>query len=227
MNTAAKNRSYILFLFVAISSLSLLLGLWWKHNATPIEIMPVVKTATIFDRPRIISAFRMIDDQDKPFTLDNFKGHYSLVFFGFTHCPYLCPTTLAMLNQSYKMMQREKLNSMPRIIFISVDPEQDTPAVIKTYLSSFNSAFLGATGSKADLDKLTEEMSVLYTKVMQPGDNQHYTIDHSGAIILVNPQGQFQGVFTTPHDAKKIADDMKILIGSAVSEKPETKGGGR
>lgn len=210
--TMNKTHQRRLFIIIAIACLAGLLGMWSQYNLHTNKT-PTLKTATIFPEPRIISSFELIDDENKPFTLENLKGHFSLIFFGFTHCPDLCPTTLATLNKSYKILENAKLKNLPQILFISVDPEQDDPKTIKKYLNSFNTAFLGATGNKKQLDKLTQELSVLYTKVVQPEDKKHYSIDHSGAIILINSQGQFYGVFTIPHDAQKIADDMKILLG--------------
>lgn len=210
-NSTHKTRQRFLFLLISIAVLAALFGMWSQHNVHS-EKTPALQTATIFQQPRIISNFELTNDEDKPFTLDNLKGHYSLLFFGFTHCPDLCPTTLVMLNNVYKTLENAKLKNLPQIVFISVDPERDTPKTIKTYLSSFNTAFLGATGSKKQLDTLTQEMNVLYTKIATPGDSENYGIDHSGTILLVNPKGQFYGVFTMPHDAEKIASDMKTIL---------------
>lgn len=214
MSSLPSPRSRKLYLIACVAILALLFGLWTRHNAHAQPEKPTLQTATIFSQPRNIAPFQLTDDNNKPFTAENLKGHYSLVFFGFTHCPDLCPTTLSMLNQTYKTLASQSNIPLPQIIFISVDPEQDTPAVIKTYLSSFNTAFLGATGTTKQLDELTQEMSVLYAKVAQAGDPSHYTIDHSGTIIIVDPQGQFYGVFTMPHDAQKIAADMRNLLRS-------------
>jgi len=215
MTTMPKSRQRLLFILIAVAILSALFGMWSRHNTQPTDVKVAMKTATVFPQPRAITPFQLTDTEGKPFTLENLKGHYSLIFFGFTHCPDLCPTTLAMLSQSYKTLENAKLKNLPQVIFISVDPEQDTPKKIKTYLSSFNSAFLGATGDKAQIDKLTQEMSVIYAKVAQAGDPGHYSIDHSGTLIIVNPEGQFYGVFTMPHDPQKIANDMKVLLNSA------------
>lgn len=212
MTPVSKTRQRRLFIIITIACLAVLFGMWSQYNLHAENRAPTLQTATVFPQPRIITPFQLTDDEGKPFTLENFKGHFSLIFFGFTHCPDLCPTTLAMLNKSYKMLEDAKLKNLPQIIFISVDPEQDDAKSIKTYLGSFNPAFLGATGTKEQLDKLTQEMSVLYTKIVSAGDTEHYSIDHSGALILVNPQGQFYGVFTTPHDPQKIANDMRVLL---------------
>jgi protein SCO1/2 len=212
MTKQPKTYQRLLFLLISIAVLSALFGMWMHYNTQNKTGSPALKTATIFSQPRTIAPFKLVDTDNKPFSLENLKGHYTLIFFGFTHCPDLCPTTLAMLSQSYKMLESAQLKSMPRILFISVDPEQDTSQVIKTYLSSFNTAFLGATGSQKQLDKLTQEMSVIYAKVSDAKDPTHYTIDHSGTIIIINPEGQFYGVFTMPHDPQKIANDMKALL---------------
>ncbi len=215
MSSLPSPRYRRLFTVIAVALLALLLGLWTRHNLQPKSVQPTLLTATVFNQPRSISPFQLTDDNGQAFTLENLKGHYSLLFFGFTHCPDLCPTALSTLNQTYKKLASQPNLPLPQIVFISVDPEQDTPAVIKTYLSSFNSAFLGATGSKQQLDTLTQEMSVLYARVAQAGDAAHYTIDHSGTIIIINPQGEFYGVFTLPHDAQKIAADMENILKTA------------
>lgn len=212
MATLPKPHHRRIYYLITVVVLAFLLGLWAWHNSQLRAFKPTLRTATIFTQPRAITPFQLTDDEGQPFTLENLKGHYTLIFFGFTHCPDLCPTTLSTLNQAYQKLQNVHLKNLPQVLFISVDPEQDTPAVIKTYLSSFNSAFLGATGSREALDKLMQEMSVLYAKILQTDDPAHYTIDHSGTLIIVNPKGQFYGVFTAPQDAQKITDDMQALL---------------
>lgn len=196
---------------IAIAILALLFGMWLQENIGLKKAKATSETATVFDQPRLITPFSLRDDKGEPFTLDNLKGHWSFIFFGFTHCPDLCPTTLSTFNQAYQILAAHHQNPMPQIIFISVDPERDSPERIQTYLKGFNPHFLGATGSKAELDKLTQELSVLYAKVIK---EDHYMIDHSGTIVIINPEGQFYGVFTLPHEADAIAKDMEIISSS-------------
>lgn len=213
MFTTPKQK--FLFILIAIAILATLFGLWSRYNTQPKDVKEAVHTATIFSQPREIKPFQLYSTPGKSFTLEDLKGHYTLIFFGFTHCPDLCPTTLSILNQSYTQLQNEKVKTLPQILFISVDPERDTIPVIKKYLSSFNAAFIGATADNAQIDQLTREMNVLYAKVANAGgDAENYTIDHSGTLIIVNPEGQFYGVFTMPHEAQKIAADMKVLSNS-------------
>lgn len=210
-------RTQLSFLIISLSVLALLFGLWLYHNLGHNEDSNADRqlvSATVFQQPRVLTPFNLTDDNDRPFTLDNFKGHLSLVFFGFTNCPDLCPTTLSVLNQVYKQLASTNPKTLPQVVFISVDPEQDNSQAIAKYLSSFNPNFLGATGSQTALDQLTRELSVLYMKVaqLQANADEHYSIDHSGAILIINPQGQFYGVFTTPHDPNKIAKDTQTLM---------------
>jgi protein SCO1/2 len=212
MTALPKNRQKLVFILAAIALLAAFFGMWSRHNMhAQNDGSSKFLVATLFNQPRTITPFQLTDTNNKPFNLANLKGHYSLIFFGFTRCPDLCPTTLALLSKSYKIMEGDKLKSLPQIIFISVDPDRDNPQGIKNYLNSFNPAFLGATGKKTQIDQLTQEMSVIYAKVSEDKSG-HYSIDHSGTIAIINPEGQFAGVFTMPHDPLKIANDVKIMV---------------
>lgn len=203
---------------VCVAVLALLFGLWAHYNLNQHEQEKIVlSSATIFDQPRALSQFSLTDANNQPFNLENLKGHWNLVFFGFTNCPDLCPTTLSTLNKSYLSLENKQRN-LPQVVFISIDPEQDTSERLKKYLASFNSNFLGATGNEKDVYKLSQELSIVYGKV-QPTDAKNYTFDHSGTILIIDPKGEFYGVFTLPHDAQKIAEDMqKIMNGEGPAQ---------
>lgn len=221
MSSLSSSRAQWSIIIICAAVLALLFGLWVSYNLNnDKEHKTELASATMFDHPRNLTAFKLIDDHKKPFSIDQLKGHWNLVFFGFTNCPDLCPTTLSTLNQAYNALDAQNPAAMPQIVFISVDPQRDDPDHIKEYLSSFNPHFLGATGSEDQLKQLTQELSVLYAKVFQP-DSKNYTIDHSGTILIINPQGQFTGVFTLPHDANKIAQDMKTIIATGLRSDAE------
>lgn len=217
MSSLPSSRTQWSIVIICLAVLALLFGMWARYNLHGEEISkPVFLSATLFDQPRSVTPFKLTDTNNHNFGLDNFKGHWSLVFFGFTNCPDLCPTTLATLNQTYKVFEKNPTMTKPQVVFISVDPEQDNPAKIKNYLSSFNPNFLGATGSESQIGQLTQELSVMFTKIL-PANSEQYSIDHSGTIVIINPQGQFSGVFTLPHDPNKIAQDVQTLIASSAS----------
>ncbi len=214
MAAVTPSRPRYMFWLIGIAILALLFGLWAQHNIGKKPNKPLILAAgTLFPQPRPLSPFQLTDDHNKPFTNDNLKGHWSLIFFGFTHCPMLCPTTLSTLNQTYQTLAQAKQQPMPQVVFVSVDPERDTSAKIRHYLISFNKSFVGATGKKANIDALTQEFNVMYAKVMASSDAEanEYSIDHSGTVLLVDPNGQLYAVFTTPHDPQKIAADIAMI----------------
>lgn len=211
-----KTQRQIIVGFVVIAVIALLFGMWFQYNIGNKKNHSVslnLASATVLPQPRALSAFQLTDDTKKTFTNSNFANHWSLLFFGFTHCPELCPTTLSVLNQSYQILQTMHQKPMPQVIFISVDPQRDNAQRIAEYLASFNNDFIGATGSKQQLDQLTQELNIMYMKIADQGEQQGmYSIDHSGTILMIDPKGQLYAVFTTPHDAKAIAKDVSTII---------------
>ena len=217
-DTNKQRWSITTWIFI-LALLALLFGLWTQHNfkkpaATEVSQPPIILTSgTLLSPPRSINPFQLKDDHNKPFTQANLLRHWNLVFFGFTNCPELCPTTLSTLNQAYKNLQTNHLPVLPQIIFISVDPKRDTPERINRYLSSFNPAFIGATGKKKQIDELVRDFNIVYVEIAQKGNQANeYTIDHSGAILLIDPAGQLYAVFSTPHDAANIAKDFTMIV---------------
>lgn len=201
-------------LIISFSILAFLFGLWFHHNAhADTAKEEEVKTATLFPQPRVITPFLLTDQQGRPFTLESLKGQWNLVFFGFTNCPDLCPTTLATLNQSYQKLAKMK-DEMLQVVFISIDPGRDNTQRIASYLKNFNPAFMGATGAQNQLDRLAQEMSVIAAKSL-PKDPEHpqdYNVDHSGSVLIVNPRGQLVGVFSPPLEPTAVAHDMSIVM---------------
>ena len=117
-----------------------------------------------------------------------------------------------LLNDAYQKLTEQKVRSLPQVVFISVDPERDTPTQINKYVHSFNPNFTGATGSKTEIDKMAENFNVLYMKVANNPSDKNYQIDHSGTVLVINPNGEFAALFSPPLDAQKLADDYKTLV---------------
>lgn len=202
------------FIILSLGGLAALLGMWVQYNLHHRTVHQVTwESATVFPEARAIPEFHLTDGDGRALTNQNLKGHISLLFFGFTHCPDLCPTTLRTLKGVYEALQASGVKDLPQVLFISVDPERDTPSVIQQYVHSFNPAFRGATGTPKELEQLTHALSVLYAKVLNKGEgvSGEYTIDHSGTILVVSPEGKFYGIFTLPHEAEKIAQDIQRM----------------
>ena len=168
-----------------------------------------IASGTLLPSPRPIPEFTLTGDDGQPFTKAQFDGKWSVIFVGFTHCPDICPNTLAKLKAVNARLSAEK--KPLQVVFLSVDPERDTPPLIANYVNHFDPAFQGATGPSAELDKLGAAMGFIYMK--SPGaTSDTYSVDHSSALILVNPQAQVAGYFTQPLKVDPLAADLGALI---------------
>lgn len=130
-------------------------------------------------------------------------GHPTLVFFGFTHCPDVCPTTLV------KLAAVKRTGALPdlRVLFVSVDPARDTPAVLASYVHAFDPDFLGATADSATITRLAQKFGVAVARVDLPGGD--YTMDHSATVFLLNRRGEIAAVFTPPFEVAPLAEDLR------------------
>jgi protein SCO1/2 len=227
MTGYTNNKSWAVGMLIALVVLAVLFGVWYQqHRASsqakiaqtqqakkraPLPAL-ALKTGSILPVPRVITAFQLVDSKGQAFNNTNLQGHWTIAFFGFTHCPMICPTTMATLKQSFQQLQTAQQKPMPQMLFVSVDPERDTPQRMNDYLLSFNKDFVGATGTKEQIDKLTQEMSVLYMKIQKAGaKSEDYNIDHSGTILLLDPKGQLFAVFSPPHNAQELAADLQAI----------------
>lgn len=154
--------------------------------------------------------FSLVDQDGKPVDQSILKGKWSVVFFGYTFCPDFCPTTLTTLGRAMDQLG-PKANDA-QVVFISVDPERDTPAELKTYISSrvFPKNIVGLTGTPAQVAAAAKAYKVFYQKA---GTGRNYTVDHSTALYLMDPMGKFHGVIadglTPEEDARHIAEAMR------------------
>lgn len=214
MSKKNSTRRQIISSGIAFAVLALFFGLWSKHNiANAGQTQKLeIKSGTVFPNPRLVSPFKLVDAKYQVFTNKNLTGHWSLLFFGFTNCPMLCPTTLTTLNQTYQQLVDKKVSSLPQVIFISVDTESDTPKKADNYAKTFNKAFTGITGAKDQIDHLAKELNVLYMKIDQNSKDKSYTIDHSGTVLLIDPEGRLHALFSQPLDSKLLAEDYKTII---------------
>ena len=149
--------------------------------------------------------FQLTDQNGKPISDRDLKGHPTLVFFGFTHCPEVCPTTLFDISEILNKLGPDaaKVNA----VFITVDPERDTPATLKDYLASFNSRLVGVGGNADELAKVAKEYRVYYKKIpLKDGD---YTMDHTAIVYLMDKNGQFVAPFSLKRRPEEAAIDLR------------------
>lgn len=164
---------------------------------------PVLASGTWLPDAKPIADFHLIDSQGRPFTRSALLGHPTLVYFGFTHCPDECPDTLAALVRVKKQAQLPGL----QVLFVTVDPERDTPAVLAGYLQHFDPSFLGLTGDPAAIHRFAASLGIGITRVNLPGGG--YDFDHTMAILLFDSGAREVGVFTPPFDARQLAQSLR------------------
>ena len=177
-----------------------------------------LKSGVMLSTPKELKPFTLYDAQGKNFTNAQLKGQYTLLYFGFTNCPALCPTSMAQLATAYRNLAKENVQPMPQVVFVSVDPERDTAAKVNKFATTFNKNFIGLrTDDMNTLQNMTKDMSVMFTKAAVGGSQDRdphatYTIDHSGEIIVINPEGKLVALLTLPHDAKSVTEDYKTVV---------------
>ncbi|PWG61301.1 SCO family protein [Spiribacter halobius] len=148
----------------------------------------------------------LIDHRGEPLSTRDLQGEWHFLFFGFTHCPDVCPVTLADLAGAWERLEAEGVAADTGMLFISVDPARDTPERLASYVTHFHPEFTGATGDRAALDRLTKALGIAYT-VHDEGGGDSYSVDHSSAVLLINPAGRLQAVFQPPHGRRVLAGD--------------------
>lgn len=167
--------------------------------------VPSLESGTSLPQARVLQDFALVDTQGNAASPDALRGHPTLVFFGFTHCPDVCPTTLALLANVQKQAAVPGL----RIALISVDPERDTPQQLGSYIASFHGDFIGLTGSASEIVKATRAFGVASARVDLGGGN--YTMDHSATVFALDSQARIVAVFTPPLSAERLARDLARL----------------
>jgi protein SCO1/2 len=152
--------------------------------------------------------FRLTDQDGKVVTDADLKGRPFLVFFGFTHCPDVCPTTLFEVSEVLRQLGSDA--DKTRALFVTVDPERDTPETLKDYLSSFDPHLMGLTGSPGAIEQALKAYRVYSRKV--PADNGGYTMDHTTLVYLMDKQGRFVGRFNLKRPATEAAADLRRYL---------------
>ncbi|MGV6806519.1 MAG: SCO family protein [bacterium] len=195
-----RNRNIRYTVIAVLAFVSLLLG-GFIYKMTQPRILGEHELSAngviVLKTPRRPSDFALVDQTSNTFDRSRLQGKWSLVFFGFTNCPDICPTTLSTLTKMYSDLddrERQKL----QLILVSLDPERDTPEVLAQYVGYFHPDVIGVTGNPYVTLKLATELNVAYTKVDLGGGN--YTVDHTGNVLLFNPYGDYHAVFRPPFE---------------------------
>jgi len=194
-----------------IAALGLAASLMWHHPRPGIELT----TGSLITPPRRLPDFSLIDQHGRTFGTANLRGHWSVLFFGYTNCPDFCPTTLTTLAALQKQLRAAETVEPPQVIFVSVDAKRDTPAQLAKYVPYFDPQFIGLTAAdQPSIEAVARELGVAV--IIRPGADGNYTVDHSGAIFVVNPAGRLAAILTGPFtvDALRV-DLLRMMTGRA------------
>ena len=177
----------------------------------PGKVNPPELQGVLRPEPRPLHTFELTDQHQQPFTLERLKNKWSFVFFGYTYCPDICPTTLSTLTGVVKQLQTDPQGlSNIQVVFVSVDPRRDTPEVLESYLKYFNESFQGVTGTQQAIDSLTRQFGAGY--MLEPESSPgEYLVNHTSSIFLVDPHGQLLASFPPPHDPDTIVEQFRQI----------------
>jgi protein SCO1 len=198
---------------ILVVALAAGIGLWAGQRwfAAPSTQAVPMASGVLFPQPRTLPAFSLDGGDGTKIDAAALSGHWTLVFLGFTHCPDVCPTTLAQLAAAEKQWASLPEAKRPRILFVSADPERDSAKLTSDYARHFSPTAIGATADAARLDPFVRSLGMVYMKTDL--GNGEYTIDHSATIALLDDQGRFAGFIRPPLDPAKIAADLRTLAG--------------
>ena len=189
---------------------------WAPQNPEGSTLQPVSASGQFlrYPQPKVVDPVTLTGSDGADFPLTQLKGRWTLAFFGFTHCPDACPTALAMLKSAANVWSRLPIERQPQILFVSVDPERDTPEVLDRYVHFFNPDFIAATADHSILLPWTRSLGVVYDQVPDADGGGSYTVDHSTSILVFNPELQMIGMLRPPHTAAQIVEDLAPVLES-------------
>jgi len=201
---------------VLVAALAAALGLWASQKyfgSAKRSHLPQTQAVRLFDPPRTLPAFSLRQSDGTQLIPGELKGHWTLVFLGFTHCPDVCPTTLAQMSVAQKAWEAIPESTRPRVLFVSVDPERDSPDKIGEYAHGFHKDTLAATADVPALENFAKSLSMVFAKVPAPAGApaDQYSMDHSASMAVLDPQGRMAGLVRPPFEPNVIARDLAAL----------------
>lgn len=205
----STHRKFILF-----AGIALLAGAaagWINGRIVAPQSLHLRAATALREQAKPLPAFELTDEAGNVFDNSRLAGRWSFLFFGYTHCPDICPTTLSTLDQAMQSLAEQGFAANTQVVFVSVDPKRDTPAKLKDYVDYFNPKFVGVSGGRYALNRLTRGLGILHTRVPNPDHEGAYLMDHSASILLISPQGELVALFSAPHKADWLALDFHEL----------------
>lgn len=200
----SKPASTLLLIAVAAVFVvaGLLVGSWMLQGAYDLE------AAQEYPEPRVLNEIRLERGDGSPFLLEDLQGQWSLMFFGFTNCPDVCPDTMALLATALEDMEPKTRAPLPQVVFVSVDPERDRGEAMDEYARWFNPEFVAVTGEHDELERLTRQLGVIYYAEPPDPESGFYNVDHTAVVVIIDPRGRVIGHFSQPLDIDTLIADL-------------------
>lgn len=209
-----KNALKFSIMISAVTLAAVLAGVWladrYGERDSQAMLLPD-QVITLFPDPKSLTAFALTDHKNRVFDLASLKGKWTFLLLGFTHCPDVCPTTLAMLARARDRIAKGTLGAdNVQFVFISVDPNRDTASKLRQYVDYFDTTFLGVTGDNVQIANLAGQLGAAYQVTVTPG-KENYPVYHTTAVFLLDPRARYHAVFTPPHDAEAISERFEVV----------------
>ena len=198
---------------IAIVALLALIGgfsiSWYLNSNKPIELEAGLWFG---EQARALPEFELVDHNGQLLNRKRLTGKWSLMFFGYTHCPDICPASLQTMSDMVNAIEDPDVAAAVQVYFVSVDPERDNPQVLASYVNYFNPGFTGATAAVEKLNPLTRSLGIAHEIRNKTEGDPNYDVDHSSAFVLINPKAEFAGLFSAPHNALAMARDLARIV---------------
>ncbi|MCP5470954.1 MAG: SCO family protein [Sinobacteraceae bacterium] len=193
-----------------LAAAALIVGLFAARALLQPTPPPQLQQATWLPGGRPLPPLDLLDQDGRPFDGTAFTGRWTLVFFGFTSCPDICPTTMVTLADVVRRLADQPAAERPAVLLISVDPERDSPARLRNYVQAFNPAFQAATGTEEGVAAASRAFGVAYMRVPQPDGG--YSMDHSSSVLLVDPRGHIVAIHPAPLTSETLVADYLAIV---------------
>lgn len=205
-----KKTVLLILAFIIFIVVSFISRIFQPTILSPAEMQ--ANGTMVFQQPRQVTDFSLIDHTGAPFNRESVTGQWTLIFFGFTFCPDICPTTMVELNEFIKLIEGTEVENQFQVVMVTVDPGRDSVEQLASYVPFFNPNFLGVTGEFLDIHRFATELNTPFRRV--PGGGENYQMDHSANVVVMNPRGDYHGFVKAPLDLTK----MKLTLRSMVAD---------
>lgn len=200
---------------IGIAVLALFAAGLWVGNRRQAQQSPQLiqldSNITLLGEPRAVKSFRLVNHRGEPFTNDSLRGRWTMLFFGYTYCPDICPTALVTMQGIKARLDARGADVKPvTFVFVSVDPKRDPPDRLSLYVTHYHKDFIGVTGGPDEIAKLASSVGAGY-EIVYGNDPDNYLVNHSASIYLVDPQARFQALFTPPLLPDRIAPRLEMI----------------